>query len=52
MKVGDLIKCPSGIALITSVDYINGGYVLAHFASGSGHVVVYCDDMEVISESR
>ena len=53
MKVGDLIKCPAGIGLITGTDTIEqGGYVLVFFLGGWGDVVVYCDTLKVISESR
>tara|TARA_Y100000034_G_C6598557_1_gene260286 strand:- start:277 stop:447 length:171 start_codon:yes stop_codon:yes gene_type:complete len=54
MKIGDLIKCPAGIGLITSAvdikSYDNGEYVFVHFLNGRAKVVVYCDTIEVISE--
>jgi len=53
MKVGDLIECPAGIGLITDANTVKqGGYVFVHFLGGCGAVVVYCDTLKVISESR
>ena len=53
MKVGDLIECPAGIGLITDTNTAqHGGYVLVFFLGGRGDVVVYCDALKVISESR
>ena len=52
MKVGDLIKSPAGISLITNMDYIDAGYVLAHFLGGKNAVIVFCATLKVISESR
>ena len=53
MKIGDLIKCPAGVGLITNTNTIRGGgYVLVNFVGGHGQVVVYCHTLEVISESR
>ena len=53
MKVGDLIECPAGVGLITNISTIRGGgYVLVNFVSGSGQVVVYCEHLKVINETR
>ena len=53
MKVGDLIKCPAGIGLITEVHTGDEDeYVFVLFLGGHGQVVVYRDSLEVISESR
>jgi len=53
MKVGDLIECPAGIGLITDANTVKqGGYVFVHFLGGWGNVVVYCNTLKVISESR
>ena len=53
VKIGDLIKCPAGIGLITNTNTIRGGgYVLVSFVGGRGQRVVYCQTLEVISESR
>ena len=53
MKVGDLIECPAGIGLIIDTDAVEqGGYVFVFFLGGHGQVVVYCNALKVISESR
>jgi hypothetical protein len=53
VKVGDLIECPAGVGLITNTNTIKGGgYILVLLLGGQDQVVVYCDTLEVINESR